>query len=184
MLKLRMTVAVIILLICGNVGYAQEKIQKENPSPSELAAVKEHEKATQLMIKGKYKEAIEPLEKAINLNPDFHEAYYNLGISYEHLGQYKKAIKALEEVVKLSPQDANVYYALGFAYYKKKKYKKAVTAFDRSISLKPNNAFAFSKLGDTYLAMGKKDKALEQYEILKRLDTKLADELYRKINDD
>ena len=181
MMKRSILICSTLLLLCVGMVHAQEKEEAVNPSPNELEAVKELNKATDLMLKGDYKEAIEFLEKAIELNPEFSEAYYNLGISYERLGKHKDAIEMLKKTIELSPDNPNAYYALGYAYYQKKKYKKAIDAFEHTVSIQPNNAFAFQKLGFSYLKIGKKDKAHEQQKILEKLDRQLAEELYREI---
>jgi tetratricopeptide (TPR) repeat protein len=156
--------------------------EEGSPSPTEMEAIKQHSEGTKLMLEKKYQKAILFLKKAIELNPEFSEAYYNLGLSYERLGEYKDSIKNLKEAIKLSPDDANAYYTLGYAYYQKKKYKKAVDAFEEAARLKPNNRFTHSKLGYAYLARGNEERAREQYQILKTLNGELADELYDAIN--
>ena len=181
MMKTSILVCSTLLLLCVGMVHAQEKEEAVTPSPAELDAVKELNKATELMLKRDYKEAIGFLKKAIELNSEFSEAYYNLGISYERLGKHKDAIEMFKKTIELSPDNPNPYYALGYAYYQKKKYKKAIEAFERTVSLQPNNAFAFKKLGSAYLKVGKKDKALEQQKILEKLDRQLAEELYREI---
>ena len=173
-----------LLVLCVSMVHAQEKKEAVNPSPTELDAVKELNKATKLMLKGDYKEAIVFLRKAIDLNPEFSEAYYNLGIAYERLGKHKDAIETLKKTIELSPDNSNAYYALGYAYYQQKKYKDAIDAFERTVSLQPSNAFAFQKLGSAYLRVGKKDEALEQHQVLEKLDRQLAEELYREIIND
>ena len=182
MMRTSILTVLALLFLSVNAGYPQEKEEAAKPSPTELEAIKELNKATELMHKHEDKEAIVFLKKAIALNPELSEAYYNLGISYERLGDHKDAIEMLERAIELSPDDANAYYALGYAYYQKRKYKRAVDAFESTVRLKPNNAFAFKKLGSAYLKLGKKDKAREQYQILKQLDAQLADELYREIS--
>ena len=181
MMKTSSLICLILFLLCVGMVHAQEKGEAVNPSPTELDAVKELNKATGLMLKSEYKEAIEFLKKAIELNPEFSEAYYNLGISYERLGKHKDAIEMLKKTIELSPDNPNAYYALGYVYYQKKKYKKAIDAFEHTVSLQPNNAFAFKKLGSSYLKVGEKDKALEQQQVLEKLDRQLAEELYREI---
>jgi len=177
------SVAAMLLLLCFSVAISQEVAQEEDtPSPTEIEAIKEHQEGTKLMLEKKYREAILFLQKAIELDPGFKEAYYNLGLSYERLGEYKDAIKNLQIAIKLSPDDANAYYALGYAYYQKKKNKQAVEAFEHAARLKPNNPFTLSKLGYAYLAWGKPERAREQYKVLKTLNSELADELYDAIN--
>ena len=184
MVRMSILIVLTVVILCVSTGYPQEQEEAAQPSPTEVEAITELNKATELMHKSEYKEAIVFLKKAIELNPEFSEAHYNLGIVYERMGKHKDAIKMLKRTIELSPEDANAYYALGYAYYQKRKYERAVDAFEDAIRLKPNNAFAFKKLGSTYLKMGKKDKAREQYQVLKTLDNQLAEELYREIIND
>jgi len=173
----------LFLLLCFSAAYSQEVTQEDGtPSPTEMEAMKQHQEGTKLMLEKKYQKAILFLNKAVELNPEFKEAYYNLGLSYERLGKYKDAIKNLKEAIKLSPDDANAYYALGYVYYQKKKNKQAVEAFENAARLKPKNPFTHSKLGYAYLAWGKEERAREQYQVLKSLNSELADELYDAIN--
>ena len=65
---------------------------------------------------GRRGEAIDELNEAIRLNPQFAEAYYNRGIAYYDLGQHERAIEDFDEAVRLNPQDAEAYYNRGNAY--------------------------------------------------------------------
>jgi len=178
----RGSAVLLVLLLYFSVPYARGVMQEDTPSPAEMEAMQQHQEGTKLMLEKKYQKAILFLKEAIALNPEFSEAYYNLGLSYERLGEYKDAIKYLNEALKLSPDDANAYYVLGYVYYQKKKYKQAVKAFEHAARLKPDNPFTYSKLGYTYLAWGKVERAREQYQMLKTLNSELADELYDAIN--
>jgi tetratricopeptide (TPR) repeat protein len=42
----------------------------------------------------KFKEAIEAYKKAIEINPDYGTAYYNMGIAYTGLDKFEEAIEA------------------------------------------------------------------------------------------
>lgn len=171
-----------ILLVFFSSVYSEEEIRKEGLSPAELEAILQHNEGTELMLSGRYKEAILCFRKALGLNPDFTGTYYNLGISYEKLGKHRDSIEALKEAIQLDPNQANAHYALGYAYYQLKEYDEAVAAFKQSMKIKPDNAFAHSKLGHIYILLGNKEAAKKHYEILKTLDNTLANELYSEIN--
>ena len=182
MMKMSGAIGLIVMLLLAGPSYSQEtKGEGRNPSPREIEAAKEHSKGTEQMMVKKYKEAIVFFRRAIDLNPDFAEAYYNLGIAYEELGQHEDSVETLKKAIQLTPENANAHYALGYAYYRLKRYKESIDAFERSLALKPGNAFARSKLGSAYLAMGNKEKAQEQYLLLKPLNSALADDLYREM---
>lgn len=183
MAKQSCALGLIMLMLLGGSAYAQNSKQadQKQPSPREMEALKEHAKGTEQMLGKNFKDAIVSLKRALELNPDFAEAYYNLGISYEELGKYEDSVEALQQAIKRTPDNANAHYALGYAYYQLKRYQDSIGAFERSIALKPSNAFARSKLGYAYLAVGNRDKAQEQYLALKTLNAVLAEDLYRDI---
>ncbi len=62
------------------------------------------------------------------------------------------------------------------------KYKEAIEEFKQAIKIDPNLAKAHYCLGLAYLSLNDKGSALEQYKILKRLDSGLAKELFNDIH--
>ena len=180
--KYTVVTSFVILLLCSTIVYAEEDVQSGGPTPAELEAMRQLQKGTSSMRSKKYEEAIECFEKAVELKPEFTEAYYNIGISYIELGKHKDSAKVLKRVIQLDPDNANAYYGLGYAYYSLKKYDDALTAFKHSIELKPDNAFAHSKIGLVYTAKGNRKEAMNHYRTLKTLDSRLADELYLEIS--
>ena len=55
------------------------------------------------------KKAIEYLNNAIRLQPDYADAYYSRGFAYCDLGQYQSAIKDYNKAIRLKPNDAIAY---------------------------------------------------------------------------
>jgi tetratricopeptide (TPR) repeat protein len=58
----------------------------------------------------KYEDAIKKLEKAIELKPDYSDAYLNLGISLNALDKYEDAIKNFKIALELEPDFMEVYF--------------------------------------------------------------------------
>ena len=52
---------------------------------------------------GRYHEALQPLGKAIQLNPRFGGAFYNLAAAYAHLRDKGNVIKWLNKAILLDP---------------------------------------------------------------------------------
>ncbi|MEO6589555.1 MAG: tetratricopeptide repeat protein, partial [Pyrinomonadaceae bacterium] len=57
----------------------------------------------------------------------------------------------------------------------------AIESYRKTIELSPRYARARYNLGVIYFITGKKDLAQEQYNALKEIDTKVADDLYKVI---
>ncbi|CAM3805772.1 rhomboid family intramembrane serine protease [Mesobacillus zeae] len=96
--------------------FAQEKIQKEEYRSAEQAlseyTVDEGESADTLFLLsfaeirlGKIEEAKEHLHSALESNPDFHEASYNLALVYMEEKNYRKAKDYAEKAVALKPDN-------------------------------------------------------------------------------
>lgn len=66
--------------------------------------------------------ALKAFNNALRLNPDFYEAYYNLGFYYGELKKYNEAIKALEKVIEMNPNFECGHFLLGqnYAYLQNK----------------------------------------------------------------
>ncbi len=61
------------------------------------------ENATVYYQKMEYEEAINHLNKALELNPDYAPAYFALGINYEIMGDLKNAEKMYQKTLRLKP---------------------------------------------------------------------------------
>jgi tetratricopeptide (TPR) repeat protein len=84
---------------------------------------------------GKTAEAIEALEKAIELNPDIVQAWNNLANAYLQKEDVEKAIETGERLVKMAPDFGLGLNNLAFAYYSKGDYENAVTHVDKALAL-------------------------------------------------
>ena len=69
--------------------------------------------------------SIEFFKKAIELNPEFYEAHYNLSQILMSVNKNDNALTSLEEIAKLKPDDTENLYNLGKIYYKNGKLSKA-----------------------------------------------------------
>jgi tetratricopeptide (TPR) repeat protein len=72
-------------------------------------ASKEFDKAAKLIAKQEWQKAIDPLNRAVALYPDYAEAYTNLGVVYARLGDSAKEREALQKAIA-----ANDHFAPAF----------------------------------------------------------------------
>jgi tetratricopeptide (TPR) repeat protein len=132
-------------------GTAQEPAQ-EIANPKQ-AALRYNAQAVNQINSGKYEAAIELLNLAIRLRPDYATAYYNLGTAYYFLDQSENAITALQKAIKLCPSYTEAYNQLGVVYADVAQYGKAIAAFEESISQNPDDSIAYYNLGCTYIRL-------------------------------
>jgi DNA-binding winged helix-turn-helix (wHTH) protein/TolB-like protein/tetratricopeptide (TPR) repeat protein len=68
------------------------------------------------LVAGRYEQAIDTLNKALEIDPTFPRAHFRLGNVYEKKGMPEKAVSEFEEAVRLSGGDSSYQGALGHAY--------------------------------------------------------------------
>ncbi len=61
-------------------------------------------------MKGYYEKAIETLSKAIDLDPEFLDAYVNRGLAFMNKGNLEQAMADFSFVIQRRPDDATAYY--------------------------------------------------------------------------
>lgn len=108
--------------------------------------------------------AILNYEQAIELAPNYIQAYNNLGVAYEHKGETAKAIPLYEKAIELNPQLSVAYNNLGNIYCVKGEIDKAISFFEKAVELDPKYSEAYNGLGNAYQEKGDIDKAIPQYE--------------------
>ena len=92
-----------------------------------------------------YNQAISVYEKAIELNPEYYEAYNNLGVVLGKNEQYEEAEKILKQAIKSQPEFVEALNNLG-SILQMEKYEEAKAILIRSIE-SILNAEAFIKFG-------------------------------------
>ncbi|GAX61452.1 hypothetical protein SCALIN_C22_0166 [Candidatus Scalindua japonica] len=126
-------------------------------------------------------ESIEAYRQAAEKNPHDAKSYFNLGIACLKSGMYQESIESLKQAIKIVPDDAEAHKALGYVCLNLYLYEDAIEASKQVLRIKPD-ATAHYNLGYIYNASDDKDSALKQYEILKSLDSELANKLLKLIN--
>ena len=109
------------------------------------------------------------------------KTFFDQGKAYAKQKSWNLAIAAYQQAVRLEPKFAEAWNNMGYCYRKTKQFDKALDAYKQAMSLKPDFAYPHEYAARTYLAMGNKDAAMREYEILKRLDGKMAGEVIKAI---
>jgi len=137
-----------------------------------------------LVQSGKFREAVEPLEKSLQFSADG-QAYSNLGIAYFYLKQYDKAIPAYEKAVQLVPTSDMFVGNLAEAYHLVGQADRAQTTFEQAISLaykelrvNPRDAVTKGRLALWYAKKGDVSQALKFISEARAIDSNNVDLIY------
>lgn len=100
-----------------------------------------------LGMQGKTKELIGLLKVALNLEPDFSEAHYNLGVALKKTGDLIGAIDSYNRAILLKSNFPEAFNSLGIALHEYGDLLESISSYRQALTLNPNYAEAFNNLG-------------------------------------
>ena len=86
---------------------------------------------------GQYPEALQAVEKALDMSPDFSNALLEKGVILKKSRKWPEAIATYHKITDLNPSDAEAWNNLGIVSEKKGLYDEALIYFDQALRLKP-----------------------------------------------
>ncbi|MBD2204990.1 tetratricopeptide repeat protein [Calothrix sp. FACHB-168] len=115
-----------------------------------------------------YEAAIASYDKALEIKPDLHEAWYNRGIALGNLGRYEQAIASYDKALEIKPDLHEAWNNRGTALENLGRYEQAIASYDKALEIQPddheawnNRGYALENLGRNEQAIASYDKALE-----------------------
>lgn len=114
--------------------------------------------------------AVENLNKAIIINPEYYKAYYNLGCIFLNKKAYELAEKNLLLAIKYNKDFAYSYYNLGTLYLRTGKYEKAKKNLIKAIYLKNDEKDFYINLAYAYKFLGKEKEAKKLLDIYNKAE--------------
>ena len=109
--------------------------------------------------------AIRCFDKALNLNPNYVEAWVRKGVTLLDIGEDYDAQVCLNKAVKLSPKSFKARYNRGKCLLKLKYYDEAILDFQQAISIKPKHAASHEYLAEGFRAIGE-DELAQQHQYI------------------
>lgn len=109
--------------------------------------------------------AIRCFDKALNLNPNYVEAWVRKGVTLLDIGEDYDAQVCLNKAVKLSPKSFKARYNRGKCLLKLKYYDEAILDFQQAVSIKPKHAASHEYLAEGSRAIGEDELAQRHQDI-------------------
>jgi len=106
---------------------------------------------------GKYKEAVQLLDKAISKDQNFLGAYINRGADKSALGDFKGAIEDYMKVVTLDPKNTLALFNIGNNYKRLGDYQSAVIYYNKAFETKGGEGIYIDFTPNTFVDLDKFD---------------------------
>lgn len=112
-------------------------------------------------VKGGFEQAAEAYRKAVGLDPQYAEAWMNLGVTAMRAGDPAMAAEGFRQAAVLLPEDGETHFNLGVALEKTGRTEEAAQAYRRSASL--GDTRAYFNLGQVLESQARTGDAVAAY---------------------
>ncbi len=156
------------------------KVDTKNPYHAGIRASSLYTRALAERMKGDLLKAVQTFSEAIEINPDFSEAYYRRGICYHYLGDDKLAITDFNEAANINFSDPRASLWQGFTHAKMGDFQDALRAYGNALAASDRYTPAYLNRGLAYMALGEYDKALTDFNDAVRLEPTNSDYYFKR----
>lgn len=140
----------------------------------QFTALQYTEQGEAYYAKRNYSKAVETLNKAIEINPDYPNAWAWLGAVYNDFGNTDKAIECNDKAIALDPKNAPAWNNLGVSYNHLGDMNRSIECYQKAIDFDSTFVYPWSNLGRSYAESGNFNKAIEYCNKGVELNPKIA----------
>ena len=129
--------------------------------------------------RGNLSKATSYYQKALEFDPNFYLAYYQLGVLEKKLGHSQTAIDHLNKVIEIKPEHDKTWFTLGSIYESDGNTELAIEHYNKAIELNPGYSKAYGNLGKLYTESQEYKLADDVLKTVTQIDPNYADGFMR-----
>lgn len=138
-------------------------IAAESQKNKRSAAQSMYSQGLGILSRDDFARALPFFEKAVDIDPNYAEAWYQAGFCYGMLGRHAEALKASRTAARLRPEWAQTYVNIGASSFALGQFKEAAEAYRQAAKLETDNADIQYALGLSLNKLGKTDEEILAY---------------------
>ena len=120
--------------------------------------------ALEKVRQGDHKGALADYDKAIEIDPENADLYFNRGNAKHALGDDEGALADYDKALELNPEHSNAYINRGATKDALGDYEGALADYDKALEINPSSALMYSNRGNAKHALGDDEGALADYD--------------------
>ncbi|TVQ57918.1 MAG: tetratricopeptide repeat protein, partial [Spirulina sp. DLM2.Bin59] len=136
----------------------------DEPVVGNTAAEQVFNEGVQAYEAGRFEAAITCWDRAIQLKPDYYQAWGYRGLGLKNLKRYEEAIASYTKAVELKPDFHKAWYNKGLALDELGRHREAIAAYDRVIEVRPDFPKAWFSRGNSLDQVGDMEGAIAAYD--------------------
>jgi len=118
-------------------------------------------------------------QKALEFDPNFYLAYYQLGVLEKKLGNSQTSIDHLNKVIEIKPNHYKTWFTLGSVHESDGNTELAIEHYSKAIEINPEYAKAYGNLGKLYTENHLYKEAEDVLKTVTQIDPNYADGFMR-----
>jgi tetratricopeptide (TPR) repeat protein len=142
----------------------------ESPLLAQWRSMMLYSRGVALRMLGELNKAIETFSEALDLNPDFGDAYFRRGICYQVLGEEKLAAADFAQAAIIAYDDPRPRLWAGIAHAEMHDYYAALASYSQAIAISDRYTLAYVNRGLTYMMLGEWEKAVDNFNAAIRVE--------------
>jgi protein O-mannosyl-transferase len=127
---------------------------------------------------GRLEEEIADFQRALEIEPYYAEAQYDLGTALLQKGQLNEAITHFQKALEINTNYADAYDNLGNALLQKGNVDAAIDHFRMALKIMPGSAEAHNNIGNALLQTGNLDEAIVHFQQALQIKPDYAEAYY------
>jgi len=116
-----------------------------------------------LVLARQFTQAVEILNKAIEVNSNYAICFYNRGYAYKELKQYEVAMADFNKAISLDPNYIDSYVNRAILFLQLNQFEAAIEDYSKAIDLNPEFAEAYCNRGFALMELKQFDAAIAEY---------------------
>ena len=130
---------------CGMALAPEEHTTDSEAQPREGSkpnAWEWNNKGVALSRLGRYQEAIECYDNALEIDPRHVNAWDNKGLNLNSVGRYQEAIVCYDKALEIDPRFVRAWVGKGVSLHHLGRYEEALECYNEALEIDPSNALA------------------------------------------
>ena len=149
---------------------SQGSFAADTPDDDNFTAIALYNEASDYAYAGDFRAALEKIDRALAIIPNFTVALVTKAAVLSELGEYEEALEILQVASELNPEDPYMLANAASTYIFLGEYEYALEVIDKALSYAPDMVEAWITKGTAHGALGEYDQEIAASEVALRLD--------------
>ena len=112
----------------------------------------------------RYDDALAAYNRAVELRPEYAEAWNGKGDTLLALKRYEEARNAYDKAIQFQPDYGEAWIGRGNALNSLQQYKEAINSFDKALEIKPDSLAAWNSRGNVQIKLQQYSEAIASFD--------------------